>query len=59
MDKKRIPKKGYGLEAVNGLLEWADKNLKFNNIYYSLRKKNIIKRKGPDKNIECKVLGGS
>jgi RimJ/RimL family protein N-acetyltransferase len=57
--KKESRKKGYGLEAVNGLLEWADKNLKFNNIYYSLRKKKIIKRKRPDKNIGYKVLGGS
>jgi RimJ/RimL family protein N-acetyltransferase len=57
--KKESRKKGYGIEAVNGLLEWADKKLKFNNIYYSLRKKNIIKRKEPDNNIGYKVLGGS
>ena len=55
--KKEARKKGYGLEAMNGLLEWAEKNIKFNNIYYSLRKKNIIKRKEPEKNIGYKILG--
>jgi len=45
--KKASRKKGYGLEAMNGLLEWTNENIKFNYIYYSLRKKTIIKRKEP------------
>jgi RimJ/RimL family protein N-acetyltransferase len=55
--KKEARKNGYGLEAMNGLLKWADKNIKFKNIYYSLRKKNIIKIKEPEKNIGYKILG--
>jgi RimJ/RimL family protein N-acetyltransferase len=43
--KKVSRKMGYGLEAQNGLLEWADMNIEFKNIYYSLRKKTIVKRK--------------
>jgi [ribosomal protein S5]-alanine N-acetyltransferase len=48
--KKASRKIGYGLEAMNGLLEWANENIEFNCIYYSLRKRTIIKRKESKKN---------
>jgi RimJ/RimL family protein N-acetyltransferase len=55
--KKASRKMGYGLEAQNGLLEWADMNIEFNYIYYSLRKKTIVKRKTSGDNILKPVKG--
>ena len=60
--KKVSRKRGFGMEAMNGLLEWANKNIEFNYIYYSLRKKTIIKRKESKNaikktNMGYKILG--
>jgi len=55
--KKASRKTGFGIEAMNGLLEWANKNIEFNYIYYSLRKKTFIKRKETKNAIEKTAKG--
>ena len=48
--KKSSHNNGFGLEAVNGLIEWANKNIKFNYLEYPVHKRNIAIRRIPEKN---------
>ena len=41
---------GYGLEAINGLINWANENIKFEYLKYPVDKMNISSRKIPEKN---------
>ena len=48
--KKSSHNNGFGLEAVNGLIEWANKNMKFDHLVYPVDKRNIASRRIPEKN---------
>ena len=48
--KKSSHKKGYGLEAMTGLIEWAHENIKFDHLIYPVDKRNIASRRLPEKN---------
>ena len=62
--KKSSHKNGYGLEAINGLIDWANKNIKFNYLKYPADKRNIASKKIPEKNNgkimkELKIIGAA
>ena len=48
--KKSSHKNGYGLEAMNGLIEWANKNIKFKYLKYPVDKRNMASRRIPERN---------
>jgi RimJ/RimL family protein N-acetyltransferase len=48
--KRSSHNNGYGLEAMNGLIDWANRNIKFNYINYSVDKRNKASRRIPESN---------
>jgi RimJ/RimL family protein N-acetyltransferase len=48
--KKSSHKNGYGLEAMNGLIDWANKNITFDYLRYPVDKRNMASRRIPEKN---------
>ena len=48
---KLFHKNGYGLEAMNGIIEWAKRNIKYNFIYYDFNKRKITNKKASDEKI--------
>jgi [ribosomal protein S5]-alanine N-acetyltransferase len=42
---KLFHKNGYGVEAMNGIIEWAKRNIKYNYIYYDFNKSKITNKK--------------
>jgi RimJ/RimL family protein N-acetyltransferase len=48
--KKSSHNNGYGLEAMDGLIEWAHKNIKFSHLRYPVDKRNKASRRLPEKN---------
>ncbi|MCL2412254.1 MAG: GNAT family N-acetyltransferase [Treponema sp.] len=64
--KKSSHNNGYGAEAMDGLIDWANKNIKFNYINYPVDKRNESSRKIPEKyngkimkEYEKKGIGGN
>jgi len=47
--KKSSHNNGYGLEAINGLINWINENIKFEYLKYPVDKRNISSRKIPEK----------
>jgi RimJ/RimL family protein N-acetyltransferase len=54
--KKSSHNKGFGLEAMTGLIEWTHENIKFNHLEYPVSKNNIASRRLPEKN-NGKIVG--
>ena len=48
---KLFHKNGYGLEAMNGIIEWAKRNIKYNYIYYDFNKSKIKNKKASEEKI--------
>ena len=48
--KKSSHNNGFGLEAINGLIEWSNINIKFDYLEYPVDKRNIASRRIPEKN---------
>jgi len=48
--KKTSHKSGYGLEAMNELIKWANENIEFEYLKYSVDKRNISSIKIAEKN---------
>jgi RimJ/RimL family protein N-acetyltransferase len=48
--KKTSHYNGYGLEAMNGLIGWANKNIEFEHLKYPVDKRNKASRRIPERN---------
>jgi hypothetical protein len=48
---KVFHRNGYRLEAMNGIIEWANRNIKYNYIYYDFNKRKITNKKPSERNI--------
>jgi RimJ/RimL family protein N-acetyltransferase len=48
--KKSSHNNGYGIEAMNGLIEWVNKNIKFDYLKYPVDKRNKASRRIPERN---------
>jgi RimJ/RimL family protein N-acetyltransferase len=49
---KVFHRNGYGLEAMNGIIEWANRNIKYNYIYYDFNKRKITNKKPSEKKFD-------
>jgi RimJ/RimL family protein N-acetyltransferase len=48
--KKSSHNNGYGMEAMNGLIKWANENIKFNHLKYPVDKRNKASKRIPERN---------